>query len=107
MTRRYTAAHNLGWYRYVEHATAGTDGEARGDLIPCAEVVFPFDPALQRAAEQGRTDLTSLPVERREGGGEVEEVYTIHASGLVTVRLTDLSTGYRQGHDLAPRLGSS
>lgn len=91
--RRYRAAHNLGWYRFVEYADV-VAGEPRGDLAPFAEVRFPFDPALH-----GR-DLTSITIERRPDGPLVEEAYSLDANGIVTVRITDTATGYTQTHAL-------
>jgi molecular chaperone DnaK (HSP70) len=97
--RRYRAAHNLGWFRFVEYsglgsATGEADGEPLGDLAPFAEVRFGYDPGLQ-----GR-DLTGVAVTRRPGGPEIEETYTLDANGIVTVAIADLSTGYRQVHAL-------
>lgn len=99
VTRRYRAAHNVGWFRFVEHADVDEQGEPRGDLMPFAEVVFPFDPALQQAATRGE-DLREVEVSRREHGPLVEEQYLVDRHGLIEVRLTDLDTGYTQTHRL-------
>lgn len=119
VTRRYEAAHNLGWFRYVEHTSVDADGEPRGDLIPFAEVVFPFDPALRGADAAPSTgaaadaadatdstaepDLSGVPVERRPGGPLIEETYTIDPAGIVTVSIEDLTTGYRREYGLLRR----
>ncbi len=95
VTRRYHAAHNVGWYRFVEYTEDTAGGEPRGDLAPFAEVRFPFDQALQ-----GRPELDGVPVERRARGPLVEEAYRIDPNGLVSVRITDLDTGYSQVHGL-------
>ncbi|MGB8021420.1 MAG: Hsp70 family protein [Candidatus Nanopelagicales bacterium] len=97
VTRRYTAAHNLGWFRYVEYTSVDDAGEPRGDLVPFAEVLFPFDPALQ-----GGGPLADVTVVRREGG-LVEERYTVDANGIIAVTITDLTTGYSQSHALGSR----
>lgn len=89
VTRRYRAAHNVGWFRFVEYSAVDEHGEPQGDIVPFADVVFPFDPALQDGRE-----LREVPVERREDGPLVEETYTIDPHGIVSVRITDLSTGY-------------
>ena len=89
VTRRYRAAHNVGWFRFVEYSAVDEHGEPQGDIVPFADVVFPFDPALQDGRE-----LREVPVERREHGPLVEEAYTIDPHGIVSVRITDLSTGY-------------
>ncbi|MGO1228116.1 MAG: Hsp70 family protein [Brachybacterium sp.] len=100
VTRHYTAAHNLGWFRYVEHPALDDAGEPRGDLVPFADVLFPFDPALR---ELGAAELAAVTVERREGGPEIEETYTVDTAGIVTVRITDLSSGFSREHGLARR----
>jgi molecular chaperone DnaK (HSP70) len=95
VTRRYQAAHNVGWYRFVEYASVDAHGEPLGDLAPIAEVRFPFDPSLQ-----GRFAL-DVPVERWDHGPVVEESYRIDPNGLVSVRITDTATGYSQIFGLA------
>lgn len=95
ITRRYNAAHNIGWFRFVEYAALDEWGEPRGDIVPFAHVVFPFDPDLQ-----GREDLAGVPVQRREHGPLVEERYTIDPHGMIEVTLTCLDTGYTQTHAL-------
>lgn len=97
VTRRYQAAHNLGWFRYVEYTSVDDAGEPRGDLVPFAEVLFPFDPALQDGGP-----LADVTVQRREGG-MVEERYTVDANGIIAVTITDLTTGYSQSHALGSR----
>ncbi|MEW1955409.1 Hsp70 family protein [Terrabacter sp. NPDC080008] len=103
VTRRYRAAHNIGWFRFVEYSSVDDQGEPRGDLAPVAEIVFPFDPELQ--ARDGRsgggTDgshLATVPIVRREAGPLLEERYTVDPAGIIELSLTDLTTGYRQEH---------
>ncbi|MEA5154014.1 Hsp70 family protein [Raineyella sp.] len=93
ITRRYRAAHNIGWYRFVEYTEVDPSGEPRGDIAPFAQIVFPFDPALQAEG----TDLEAIPV-RRTQGPMVEEHYAIDENGIVRVRITDLTTGYTRTH---------
>ncbi|MBB5832946.1 Hsp70 family protein [Brachybacterium aquaticum] len=100
VTRTYTAAHNLGWFRFVEHSALDEGGEPRGDLVPYADVLFPFDPALRGLDEAA---LAEVPVERREGGPQIEEIYSVDASGVVRVRITDLTSGYSREYGLARR----
>jgi molecular chaperone DnaK (HSP70) len=104
VTRRYQAAHNIGWFRFVEYSGVDDQGEPRGDLAPVAEIVFPFDPALQAqhpvARDGSAPDTEALrgtPVVR-QAGPIVEERYTVDPAGIVSVAITDLSTGYRQEH---------
>jgi len=100
VTRRYRAAHDLGWFRFVEHPALDAAGEPRGDLLPVADVLFPFDPALR---DLDPADLAAVTVARREDGPEIEETYTVDAAGIVTLRITDLSSGFSRGYGLAPR----
>ncbi|WP_106848026.1 Hsp70 family protein [Blastococcus sp. Marseille-P5729] len=88
--REYDAAHNVGWYRFVEYSRMDADGQPRGELTPYGEVIFPFDPALQQTAE-----LASLTVARREGGPRIRETYRVDEQGLVSATILDLSTGHR------------
>ena len=83
------AAHNVGWYRFVEYSRMDADGQPRGELTPYGEVIFPFDPALQHTAE-----LAALVVTRREGGPRIRETYRVDDEGIVSATITDLSTGH-------------
>lgn len=106
VTRRYRAAHNIGWFRFVEYSSVDDQGEPRGDLAPVAEIVFPFDPELQRTgagtasgSSPGESSLLrELPIVRLEAGPLIEERYTVDSAGIIELSLTDLSTGYRQEH---------
>ncbi|AXK46635.1 Hsp70 family protein [Brachybacterium saurashtrense] len=100
VTRTYTAAHTVGWFRFVEHAHRDPDGELRGDVVPCADVLFPFDPALR---ELDPAALARAEVTRREGGPRIEERYSLHPSGAVTVQITDLDSGFSREYGLARR----
>ena len=95
ITRRYRAAHNIGWFRFVEYGDVDGAGQPRGDIMPFAEVIFPFDPALQE-----RTDLSTVPVVRREPGPLIQETYTIDQHGIVQVGLADLDTGFEASYRL-------
>ena len=101
ITRRYRAAHDVGWFRFVEHGPLDAAGEPRGDLVPHAQVVFPFAPEL-RAPEQAAT-LADRPVHARPDGPEIAETYTVDAAGVITLRISDLDTGYTQRHGLTAR----
>lgn len=96
-TRRYPAAHNVGWFRYVEYSAVDDEGVPRGDVVPFAEVIFPFDPDLQQGKHR---DLRGVPVERHEPGSLIEEHYLIDVNGIIEVQIMDLSTGYSQTESL-------
>jgi molecular chaperone DnaK (HSP70) len=107
VTRRYQAAHNIGWFRFVEYSSVDDQGEPRGDLAPVAEILFPFDPELQRSerhtGDGGAADpspLREVPIVRLEAGPLLEERYTVDPAGIIELSLTDLTTGYRQQHAL-------
>lgn len=94
--RRYRPVHNIGHFRFAECARVDASGTPEGDLIPAAELWFPFDPEL-RDREQwddvvverpGRT----LPV--------VEEAYEVDATGVVRVKITDVESGFSRAHRL-------
>jgi hypothetical protein len=41
-----------------------------------------------------------VPIVRLESGPLLEERYTVDATGIIELSLTDLTTGYRQEHVL-------
>lgn len=89
VTRQYQAAHNIGWFRFVEYSSLDASGQPRGDLAPLAEVVFPFDPELQSS-----DDIRQVPVHRKPGGPEIEERYRVDMHGIMHVEIRDLTTGF-------------
>ncbi|QIK73458.1 Hsp70 family protein [Propioniciclava coleopterorum] len=98
VTRRYRAAHNLGVFRFVEHARLGASGEPTGDVVPLEPVFFPFDRTLRDAA-----DPAGIPVVRTGEGPLIQEEYRVDARGVITATLTDLEDGY----SVTRRLGTS
>ncbi len=105
ITRRYRAAHNVGWFRFVEYSGLDDQGDPRGDLAPMGEIVFPFDAGLQRRRSAVVTPaeaadwLRGIPVERADGP-LVEERYAVDPAGIVSVTITDTATGYHEEHVL-------
>lgn len=87
--RQYQAAHNVGWFRFVEYSGLNGNGEPTGDLSPLVDIVMPFDPALRGAAH-----LREEPVVRRENGPMIEETVRVDTNGITSVRIEDLDTGY-------------
>ena len=96
VTRRYRPVHNLGVFRFVEYSALGSSGQPTGDVLPLAEVVFPFDRSLRNVE-----DLASVAVERIGDGPEIEETYVVDRHGIVTAAITDIEAGFT----LTSRLG--
>ena len=88
--RRYRAAHNIGYFRFVEYSSLDDSWVPRGDLQPYGEVIFPFDRALRR----DDIDIASVPVVRTDEGPLIEESYIVDENGMVTVEITDLDSAY-------------
>lgn len=86
--RRYRPQHNIGWFRFVEYATVDAHGLPSGDIVPFAEMLFPYAPELR-----GR-DLADLAITRTGEGGVVEERYLIDPNGIVEVHVSDLTSGF-------------
>ena len=95
-TRRYRAAHNVGHFRFFECSTLDDGGRPRGDMALFGDVYFPFDPSLS-----GRSDLASVPVERRFGEGPtICEQYSLDENGIVDVCIRNVDSGYERSYRL-------
>lgn len=97
--RRYRAAHNIGYFRFVEYSSFDEAGVPRGDLQPYGEVIVPFD----RALRHSDIDLSAIPVVRTEDGPLIEESYIVDENGMVTVQITDLDAAYTVTRPLGRR----
>ena len=97
--RRYRAAHNIGYFRFVEYSSFDEAGVPRGDLQPYGEVIVPFDHSVRRSD----IDLSAIPVVRTEDGPLIEESYIVDENGMVTVEITDLDAGYTVTRPLGRR----
>jgi molecular chaperone DnaK (HSP70) len=112
VTRRYRPAHNVGHLRYVEYTEVDDDGAPQGALVPFAELVFPYDPALQgwgdgaEGADSGgdgavgADGLASVAVAPLAAAHDVEEAYTLDADGVIRLTITDLGTGFTRTFSL-------
>lgn len=81
-TSRYWAAHNIGWFRYVEFSPNNP-----GDFSVLAEVLVPFDPALRHLSQE---ELALVPVQRWPDGypwPEVVETISTDANGIAVIRI--------------------
>lgn len=99
ITRTYRAAHNVGWFRFIEYTRVDADGVPRGEVTPSGEILFPFDPALQSLAPS--IDLAEVPIHRTENGPMIQEHYVVDGNGIVTVTIRDLGTGYHVTRNLS------
>lgn len=90
VTRRYRAAHNIGYYRFVEYRQRDEEGVPRGEVSPFGELLMPFDPGLRVKG----LDLSRIAIVRTEDGPLVEERYLVDENGIVKVEIEDLETGY-------------
>ena len=97
--RRYRAAHNIGYFRFVEYSSFDEAGVPRGDLQPYGEVIVPFDRALRR----DDIDLSTVPVIRTEDGPLIEESYIVDENGMVTVEITDVESSFTVRRPLGRR----
>ena len=100
LTREYHAAHNIGWYRFVECADVNETGEPCGEIAPYQDIIFPFEASLRDVEDQ---ELRTCTVERRDYGPRVQEHYRIDEAGLVRVTITDLTDGYSRRYVLGRR----
>jgi molecular chaperone DnaK (HSP70) len=93
LERTYRAAHNIGHFRFVECSRVDGMGQPSGEVTPYADVLFPFDPGLRDES----VDLGGVAVSRCSGPGpEIRERYSVDATGLVELTITDLETGYEK-----------
>ncbi|MCB9673536.1 MAG: Hsp70 family protein [Alphaproteobacteria bacterium] len=87
-TRRYRPVHNVGHFRFAECDAMGAKGTPIGDLTPFAELRFPFDPSLRES------DLSKVEIAHCAGLPLVEERYRVDDNGIVSVKITDLESGW-------------
>jgi molecular chaperone DnaK (HSP70) len=95
-SRRYSPAHNIGHFRYIECSRLGEGGQPTGDMTPWDEIYFPFDPALEAEPR-----LDRMPVTRIATGEQfVEEIYTIDRHGIIEVEIINHTSQYRRSFRL-------
>lgn len=82
--RHYHAAHNVGWFRFVEYSAQAANDVEPGDFTLLAEVAVPFDPALRKLDPE---ELAKVPVTRGEFGIDVTETVTIDANGIAAIHI--------------------
>jgi molecular chaperone DnaK (HSP70) len=92
--RRYTPVHNIGHFRYLECSHVDNEGQPCGDVTLWDAIQFPFDPALK--------DSDSAEVEHSAAARshQIEETYSIDASGTVTITIANLTANYSRAYRL-------
>jgi molecular chaperone DnaK (HSP70) len=93
VTRRYRPTHRVGHLRFLECGALDDAGQPVQDLVPCADVYFPYDPALGDRAD---AELATLANDRRPDlmTNEIAETYTYSPDGTISVRIENVSRGY-------------
>jgi hypothetical protein len=89
--RIYRPAHNIGHFRYLESSQLDEHGQPKGEIANWDQILFPFDPQLQR-----HSDLASVPVALLAQPGElrIREEYTCDSKGSVRVKIHAEPGGY-------------
>ena len=92
VTRRYRPTHAVGHLRFLECGALDDAGQPIQDLVPCADIYFPYDPALDG---RGEAELAAVPNDRRTvKGDEIAETYAYSTDGTISVRIENVSRGY-------------
>jgi molecular chaperone DnaK (HSP70) len=91
--RRYSPAHNIGRFRYLECSRIAENGAPAGDVTLWDEILFPLDPALAETE-----DLADRPVIHSAAAREqqIEELYTCDAAGRLAVQIANNTRGYKR-----------
>jgi len=92
VSRRYRPVHAVGLLRFVECTELTADGEPAGDLMPCGELLFPYDPELAARGDWTEADA-ARPLGRH---AEIVESYAYDAHGIVHVAVENATEGYRR-----------
>jgi molecular chaperone DnaK (HSP70) len=92
--RRYTPAHNIGHFRYLECSHVSHEGQPAGDVTVWDEIRFPFDPAFQNS-EDATVERSGAVISQ-----QIEEEYASDASGAVTVTIRNLTSKYERQYRL-------
>jgi len=95
--RRYRPVHAVGHLRFLECSEIDATGQPRGDMTPWGDILFPYDASLVE-----RSDLSSIPIDQRLAGGEVEivERYGYGRDGAIWVSIENATRGYSRRYVL-------
>jgi molecular chaperone DnaK (HSP70) len=96
--RRYSPAHNIGHFRYLECSRVTEDSQPDGDITPWNEVLFSMDPGL--SAEIG---LEALDILRTGNHAQqvIREEYRCNSQGIIQVNIANETAGYERTYSLS------
>lgn len=78
VTRRYRAAHNVGWFRFVEYDSFNEEDGSPGDISLLGELKVPFDSSI--------IDVDAVEITRFDGP-EIEETVMVNSDGIASIRI--------------------
>ncbi len=91
--RRYRPRHSVGHLRFVECGALDTNNQPVQDLVPWADILFPY--------EADVADPARLPIVRRDQPlAEIAETYTYKPDGTISVTIANLERGYARTYEL-------
>jgi molecular chaperone DnaK (HSP70) len=91
--RRYRPRHTVGHLRFVECGGLDAMGQPVQDLVPWADILFPYEADI--------ADPAKLPIVRRDNPlAEIAETYTYKADGTISVTIANLEHGYQRTYEL-------
>jgi len=95
--RRYRPTHAIGHLRFLECGALDASGQPVQDLVPWADVYFPYDPSLARKRE-----LAAAPNAHRPDlmCNEIAETYRYAPDGTISVRIENVTCGYGRTYEL-------
>lgn len=96
-TRRYRPRHAVGHLRFLECSDLDAHGQPIGDLMPWAEICFPYDPKLADTVEQLEFGGSRTS---RELDQEIIETYSYGQNGTIAVQIENRTHGYARRYEL-------
>jgi molecular chaperone DnaK (HSP70) len=96
--RVYEPAHNIGHFRYLEASQLDKQGQPTGEIANWDQILFPFDPELQR-----HPSLASVPVAplSQPNAPKIREQYTCDSAGNLRVRISAEPGGYARDYSIS------
>jgi actin-like ATPase involved in cell morphogenesis len=95
--RRYSPAHNVGHFRFLECSHRGADGSPTGEVTFWDEIRFPFEPSLGRLADLSTVSVQHSPDAMHQ---QIEERYDCDSGGSIRVTIANLRAEYERTYQL-------